>query len=75
METRTTAPMESQLTDIEGLCRAGFLPNGRGPSVRTLPARTNHHPISRREAGHFGYFGRAEVALYIRTKLKVPAVS
>jgi len=35
METNPIAPMESKLTDIEGLRRAGIFPKGREPSIRT----------------------------------------
>ena len=73
METQITPPKESQLTDIEGLRRAGIFPKGREPSIRTLRAWTKLRRIPHHKVGHFVYFDPVEVALHIRTKLKVPA--
>lgn len=73
MDTNPIAPMEGQLTDIEGLRRAGIFPKGRELSIRTLRAWTKLRRIPHHKVGHFVYFDPAEVAIHIRTKLKVPA--
>jgi len=73
MDTQTITPMNSQLTDIEGLRRAGIFPPGKAPSIRTLRAWTKLGRIPHHKVGHFVYFDPAEVALHIRTRLKVPA--
>ena len=73
MDTNPIAPMEGQLTDIEGLRRAGIFPKGREPSIRTFRAWTKLRRIPHHKVGHFVYFDPAEVAVHIRTKLKVPA--
>jgi hypothetical protein len=73
METQTTAPMTDQLTDIVGLRLCGIFPAGKEPSIRTLREWTRLRRIPHHRVGHFVYFDPAEVAQYIRSKLKVPA--
>lgn len=38
MDTNPLAPMENQLTDINGLRGSGIFPKDREPSIRTLRA-------------------------------------
>jgi hypothetical protein len=66
-------PISSQLTDIVGLRNSGIFPKGREPSVRTLREWTKLRRIPHHRVGHFVYFDPSEVALHIRTKLRVPA--
>lgn len=71
-------PVEStlthtQLTDILGLRACGIFPAGKEPSVRTLREWTKLRRIPHHCVGHFIYYDPAEVAVHIRTKLKVPA--
>ena len=73
MDTQHIVQTDSQLTDIEGLRRAGIFPKGKEPSIRTLRAWTKLRRIPHHKVGHFVYFDPAEVALHIRTRLKVPA--
>ena len=73
METPSTAPIESQLTDIIGLRAAGIFPRGKEPSIRTLRNWTKLRRIPHHRVGHFVYYDPAEVALHIRIRLKVPA--
>ena len=73
METQPMTKTESQLTDIEGLRRAGIFPKGKEPSIRTLRSWTKLRRIPHHKVGYFVYFDPAEVALHIRTRLKVPA--
>ena len=73
METQPMTNTESQLTDIEGLRHAGIFPKGKEPSIRTLRSWTKLRRIPHHKVGHFVYFDPAEVALHIRTRLKVPA--
>jgi len=73
METPSTTKIESQLTDIVGLRAAGIFPSGKEPSIRTLRNWTKLRRIPHHRVGHFVYYDPAEVALYIRTKLMVPA--
>jgi hypothetical protein len=73
METQPMTKTESQLTDIEGLRHAGIFPKGKEPSIRTLRSWTKLRRIPHHKVGHFVYFDPAEVALHIRTRLKVPA--
>jgi hypothetical protein len=73
MDTPQIAKTESQLTDIEGLRRAGIFPKDKEPSVRTLRSWTKLRRIPHHKVGHFVYFDPAEVALHIRTRLRVPA--
>ena len=63
----------SQLTDIVGLRSSGIFPTGREPSIRTLREWTKLRRIPHHRVGHFVYYDATEVALYIRTKLKIPA--
>lgn len=63
----------SQLTDIEGLRTSGIFPVGREPSIRTLREWTRLRRIPHHRVGHFVYYDLNEVAMHIRTKLKVPA--
>jgi hypothetical protein len=65
--------MGNQLTDIVGLRQCGIFPPGKEPSIRTLRNWTKLRRIPHHRVGHFVYFDPAEVALHIRTKLKVPA--
>lgn len=73
MDTNPIAPVESHLTDIEGLRRSGVFPKGHEPSIRTLRAWTKLRRIPHHKVGHFVYFDPGEVAIHIRTRLKVPA--
>jgi len=73
METQTTTSMTNQLTDIIGLRHCGIFPVGKEPSIRTLREWTKLRRIPYHRVGHFIYFDAAEVALHIRSKLKVPA--
>ena len=72
MET-PSSNIGNQLTDIVGLRAAGIFPKGKEPSIRTLRSWTKLRRIPHHRVGHFVYFDPAEVALHIRTKLKVPA--
>lgn len=63
----------SQLTDIVGLRASGIFPTGREPSIRTLREWTKLRRIPHHRVGHFVYYDAAEVAVHIRTKLKIPA--
>jgi len=65
--------MTNQLTDIIGLRHCGIFPVGKEPSIRTLREWTKLRRIPYHRVGHFIYFDAAEVALHIRSKLKVPA--
>lgn len=74
METPTvTSPGQSTLTDIVGLRVSGVFPKNNEPSIRTLREWTKLRRIPYHRVGHFVYFDPAEVALHIRTRLKVPA--
>lgn len=63
----------SRLTDIVGLRLSGVFPPGKEPSIRTLRKWTKLRRIPHHRVGHFVYYDPAEVALYIRTHLRVPA--
>ena len=63
----------SQLTDIVGLRLSGIFPKGKEPSIRTLRNWTKLRRIPYHRVGHFIYFDPLEVAMHIRTKLRVPA--
>jgi hypothetical protein len=63
----------AQLTDINGLRFCGIFPKGREPSIRTLRDWTRLRRIPHHRVGHFVYYDPAEVAVHIRTKLKIPA--
>lgn len=74
METPTVTPSnQSTLTDIVGLRVSGVFPKNNEPSIRTLREWTKLRRIPYHRVGHFVYFDPAEVALHIRTRLKVPA--
>ncbi len=63
------------LTDVIGLRTSGIFPPGKEPSIRTLRNWTNLRRIPHHRVGHFIYYDPAEVALHIRSKLRVPARS
>ena len=74
METQSILSSDqSQLTDIIGLRLCGIFPAGKEPSVRTLREWTKLRRIPHHRLGHFVYNDPSEVAVHIRTKLKVPA--
>jgi len=74
METTSfITPTQNQLTDIIGLRFSGIFPMGKEPSIRTLRDWTKLRRIPHHRLGHFVYYDLAEVAVHIRTKLKVPA--
>ena len=73
METPTSPVLESQLTDIVGLRTSGIFPKNKEPSIRTLRSWTQLRRIPHHRVGHFVYYDLAEVAVHIRTRLKVPA--
>jgi len=73
METPPITTISSQLTDIIGLRLCGIFPVGKEPSIRTLREWTKLRRIPFHKVGHFVYYDCAEVAVHIRTKLKVPA--
>jgi hypothetical protein len=73
METPASLVTQNQLTDIVGLRLSGIFPAGREPSIRTLRQWTKLRRLPHHKVGHFVYFDPTEVALHIRTKLKVPA--
>lgn len=74
MDTPPTAAVHhDRLTDVLGLRACGIFPAGNEPSVRTLREWTRLRVIPSHRVGHFVYYDPAEVALHIRTKLKVPA--
>ena len=72
METPATPRIETQLTDIIGLRLSGLFPTGKEPSIRTLREWTKLRRIPHHRVGHFVYYDPSEVAVHIRTKLKVP---
>jgi hypothetical protein len=73
MEMPPITSISSQLTDIVGLRLCGIFPAGKEPSIRTLRQWTKLRRIPSHKVGHFVYYDCSEVALHIRTKLKVPA--
>ena len=73
METPLNSSIGSQLTDITGLRLCGIFPKDKEPSIRTLREWTTLRRIPHHRLGHFVYYDTAEVAVHIRTKLKVPA--
>ena len=73
MATPLSSPIGNQLTDITGLRLCGIFPAGKEPSIRTLREWTKLRVIPSHRVGHFVYYDCAEVAVHIRTKLKVPA--
>ena len=66
-------PSHPALTNIAGLRACGIFPRGREPSIRTLREWTRLRRIPHHRVGHFVYYDAQEVAVHIRTKLKVPA--
>jgi len=73
METQLSTSSESQLTDITGLRASGIFPKNKEPSVATLRNWTKLRRIPYHRVGHFIYYDASEVAVHIRTRLKVPA--
>ena len=73
METPTIPTLDSQLTDIVGLRLSGIFPKDKEPSIRTLRAWTALRRIPHHRVGHFIYYDPSEVAVHIRTRLKVSA--
>lgn len=73
METPNLLVIETQLTDIIGLRTSGIFPKNKEPSIRTLRSWTQLRRIPHHRVGHFVYYDLAEVAVHIRTKLKIPA--
>jgi len=73
METHLPLFTESKLTDIHGLRLAGIFPRGKEPSIRTLREWTRLRVIPSHRVGHFVYYDPTEIAVHIRTRLKVPA--
>jgi hypothetical protein len=73
MDTPPSTYIENQLTDIVGLRLSGIFPKGKEPSIRTLRQWTKLRRIPHHRVGHFVYYDLSEVAVHIRTKLKVPA--
>lgn len=73
METQLALLTENRLTDIVGLRHSGIFPEGKAPSIRTLRQWTKLRRIPFHRVGHFVYFDPSEVAVHIRTKLKIPA--
>jgi hypothetical protein len=71
--TSSHSTVANPLTDIIGLRASGIFPAGKEPSIRTLRAWTKLRRIPYHKVGHFVYYDTAEVAVHIRTKLKVPA--
>lgn len=73
MDPNASPLLQGKLTDILGLRACGIFPSGNEPSVRTLREWTKLRRIPFHRVGHFVYFDPEEVAVHIRTKLKVPA--
>jgi hypothetical protein len=74
MDTSLTAPpLQNALTDINGLRASGLFPRGREPSIRTLRQWTKLRRIPFHKVGRFVYFDPNEIAVHIRTKLKISA--
>jgi len=74
MNTQLTSPvLTNQLTDVVGLRLCGIFPAGKEPSIRTLREWTKLRRIPFHKVGHFIYYDAAEVAVHIRTKLRVQA--
>jgi len=59
--------------DVLGLRSCGIFPKDKEPSIRTLRNWTKLRRIPYHKVGHFVYCDPSEVAVHIRTKLKVPA--
>ncbi len=73
METPPTHITHDRLTDVLGLRLCGIFPSGNEPSIRTLREWTRLRVIPSHRVGHFVYYDPTEVAVHIRTRLKVPA--
>jgi hypothetical protein len=73
METPLPSPIDSRLIDVLGLRSCGIFPKDKEPSIRTLRNWTKLRRIPYHKVGHFVYYDPTEVAVHIRTKLKVPA--
>ena len=74
METTEAPPSTNlPLTDVIGLRASGIFPAGKEPSIRTLRSWTKLRRIPNHKVGHFVYYDANEVAVHIRTKLRVPA--
>lgn len=74
METPLTSPpLQNSLTDINGLRACGLFPRGREPSIRTLRQWTKLRRIPFHKVGRFVYFDPNEIAVHIRTKMKISA--
>jgi hypothetical protein len=73
METPTPSLIDSRLIDVLGLRCCGIFPKDKEPSIRTLRNWTKLRRIPYHKVGHFVYYDPTEVAVHIRTKLKVPA--
>jgi hypothetical protein len=73
MDASSNSTIASQLTDIVGLRLCGIFPAGKEPSIRTLREWTKLRRIPCHRVGHFIYYDPVEVAVHIRTRLKVPA--
>ena len=67
------SPCTTTLTDIAGLRSSGIFPAGHEPSIRTLREWTRHRRIPFHKVSHFVYYDPAEVAVHIRTRMRVPA--
>ena len=73
METPESPILNKHLTDVVGLRNSGIFPQGNEPSIRTLREWTKLRRIPSHKVGHFVYYDPVEVALHIRTRLRVPA--
>lgn len=73
MEVPPSSKIGNTLTDVVGLRESGIFPYGKEPSIRTLRQWTKLRRIPHHRLGHFVYYDPTEIALHIRTKLKVPA--
>jgi len=69
----TELPIQTRLTNVEGLRMSGVFPMGQEPSIRTLREWTKLRRIPHHKVGHFVYFDPLEVSLHIQNRLLVPA--
>ena len=69
----TELPIQTRLTNVEGLRISGVFPKGQEPSIRTLREWTKLRRIPHHKVGHFVYFDPLEVSLHIQNRLLVPA--
>ena len=67
----TSAKNNKPFTDLNGLRAAGFWPNGKAPSVRTLRDWTRLRLLPYHKVGHFVFYDVDEVEEFIRTRLKI----